>query len=78
MRQVRRNEAAAPRKPERRREHRDDVAVLEDEAVLEVLEAARETDAKPENGGDPIKGVGIAVIAGAAIWASLAAALVLF
>lgn len=78
MRQVRRKEATAARKPERERERRDDVPVLEDDAVLEVLEAAREINARQEHGGDPIKGVGIAVIVGAAVWASLAAALVLF
>ena len=78
MRQVRRKEATAPRKPERERTRRDDVPVLENEAVLDVLEAGRELTTKLEDGGYPIKGVGIAVIAGAAIWASLAAALVLF
>jgi hypothetical protein len=78
MRHVLHKETTAAAKPERERQRRDDGPVLEAEAVLAHLEADRETDSKLAAGGDPIKGIAIAAIAGVAIWISLAAALVLF
>ena len=78
MRQVHRKETTAATEPEHERERRDDAPILGDEAVLEHLEASCETDIGLDDGGDPIKGLAIGVIVGAAIWIALAAILLLF
>ena len=64
-------ETVAPRT--RRRDDPDDAPVLSNEAVLAHLEADFEFD--PD--GDPIKGIAIALVIGAAFWIVLAAALVI-
>ena len=77
MGQALHKETAAAAKPERDRQHRDDGPVLEEKVVLTHLETDSETDFELDAGGDPVKGIGIAVIAGAAIWIALATAFVL-
>ena len=78
MRQVHHKETTATTKPDRERERRDDAPILDGKAVLEHLEASCETDSGLDDGGDPIKGLAIGVIVGAAIWIALAAILLLF
>ena len=73
MPQTLRTEKTLASKPQTKREYRDDGSVLDDEAVLQHLE----TDFEPGAGGDPIKGIAIATLIGAATWIALAAALTL-
>ncbi len=74
MQQPLRNETTTAIEPQSRREHRDDGPVLDDEAALAHLEA----DVGLDYGGDPVKGIGIGVLLGAAVWTGLAAVLVQF
>ena len=78
MRQVLHKETTAATKPERGQERRDDRPALENEAVLATLETNPWTGLDCDAGGDPFKGIAVAVIAGSAVWIALAAAIVLF
>lgn len=74
MQQTLRNETTTAIEPQSKREHCEDGPVLDDEAALAHLE----TDIELDPGGDPVKGIAIGLLIGAAMWTALAVVLVQF